>query len=166
MKSLTLAVALCLLSGLAWAAPTARPVVSLPAVRLLTPDCVADAAKKEDVPLAALMGILAAEGGTEGEAKGNTNGSFDLGPFQINTCNLDTLADQGFSPEAIMRDGCVNARAAASILRREYERTGNIWTAIGAYHSRTPERSNAYIARVKQHLERMGDGQKTDGMLP
>jgi hypothetical protein len=58
----------------------------------------------------------------------------------------------GITPEAILRDGCVNARAAAWLLRREYERTGDIWAAVGAYHSRTPERRDAYIGRVKKHL--------------
>lgn len=162
MKVLILIAALCLLPG----AAEARPVVSLAAIRSLTPDCVAEAALEHDVPLAALMGILAAEGGTVGVAVRNPNGSWDLGAFQVNTCNLNTLAAQGFLPEAVLRDGCVNARAAAWILRREYERTGNIWSAIGAYHSRTPEFRDAYIARVKQHLIRIGRGLWPEGTLP
>lgn len=158
MKALIAFVALCLLPCIA----QARPVVSVAAGRSLTPDCVAEAAQEYGVPLAALMGILAAEGGTVGEAVGNANGSWDLGPMQVNTCNLNTLVSQGFTPEAILRDGCENARAAAWILRREVERTGNIWTAIGLYHSRTPELRDAYIARVRQHLVRMMGG----GRLP
>jgi soluble lytic murein transglycosylase-like protein len=140
------------------ARPQVRPVVSVTAGRSLTPDCVAEAAQEHGVPLAALMGILAAEGGTVGEAVGNTNGSWDLGAFQINTCNLNALVSQGFMPEAILRDGCENARAAAWILRREFEHTGDIWSAIGAYHSRTPELRDAYIARVRAHLVRMMQG--------
>jgi hypothetical protein len=112
------------------------------------------------------MGILAAEGGAAGIAVRNANGSWDLGPMQINTCNLDELVAQGFSPEAILRDGCVNAHGAAWILRREYERTGNIWTAIGAYHSRTPSLRDAYITRVRKHLVSMGRGLWPDGVLP
>ena len=152
MKGLLLLLALCLFPGTAFA----RSVVSLPAARNLTPDCVADAALAHGVPLAALMGILAAEGGREGEAKLNANGSWDMGPFQVNTCNLNELVLQGFTPEAILLDGCINAHAAAWILHREYARARNIWTAIGAYHSRTPQLSAAYAARVKQHLARMG----------
>jgi hypothetical protein len=169
MKELTLSIILCLLSGAVMPVAQARSVVSVPAVRNLTPDCVAEAARKHDVPLAALMGILVAEGGTVGEAKRNANGSWDLGPMQINTCNLDELAAQGFSPEEILRDGCVNAHAAAWILRREYLRAGNIWTAIGTYHSRTPSLRDAYAARVRKHLARMarmGSGLQTDGVLP
>jgi hypothetical protein len=63
----------------------------------------------------------------------------------------------------------VNAHAAAWILRREYLRTGNIWAAIGAFHSRTPSLRDAYIARVRKHLARMarmGSVLQTDGVLP
>jgi soluble lytic murein transglycosylase-like protein len=166
MKRLILVAALCLLSGAVPPAAQARSVISVPAARSLTPDCVADAAREHDVPLAALMGILAAEGGAVGIAVRNDNGSFDLGPMQVNTCNLNELVAQGFSPEAILRDGCVNAQAAAWILRREYLRTGNIWAAIGSYHSRTPSLRDAYIARVRKHLASMGNGIWPDGVLP
>lgn len=163
MKRLLVIAVFCLLSGAGHTQPAqARPVVALPAARSLTPDCMADAAREHNVPLAALMGILAAEGGTVGEAIRNANGSWDLGPYQVNTCNLNALAAQGFTPEAVLRDGCVNASAAAWILRREIERTGNLWTAIGSYHSRTPEFRDAYVARVKRHLVRMMQG----GSLP
>ena len=161
MKTISLVLALCLLSGVAHA----RSVVAVPHTRALTPDCVAEAALEHGVPLAALMGILAAEGGREGEAKRNANGSWDMGPFQVNTCNLNELVLQGFTPEAILMDGCINAHAAAWILRREYARAGNIWTAIGAYHSRTPEFHAAYVARVKRHLVRMS-GHRPDGVRP
>jgi len=152
MRGLTLLVVLCLLP----ASALARPVVTVQHTRLLNPVCLADAAREFDVPLAALAGLLAAEGGKEGEAVGNSNGSWDLGPFQLNTCNLNELVAQGFSPEAILADGCVNAHAAAWILRREYDRTGDLWAAIGAYHSRTPHLRDAYIARVKRQLARLG----------
>ena len=61
----------------------------------------------------------------------------------------------GISPDAVLRDGRVNAYAAAWLLRKEYRRTGNLWRAIGAYHSRTPHRRDAYIRRVKSNLERL-----------
>ena len=44
--------------------------------------------------------------------------------------------------------------AAAWLLRKEYQRTGSLWRSIGAYHSRTPHRRDAYIRRVKSNLER------------
>ena len=150
--ALICAAVLCLSAGMAHA----RERIFTPPSRLLTLDCVVEAAREHGVPLAALLGILAAEDGRTGEALRNANGTWDVGCFQVNTCNVNALAAMGMTPEAILRDGCVNARAAAFLLRREYERTGDIWTAVGAYHSRTPERRDAYINRVKRHLARLG----------
>ena len=55
-------------------------------------------------------------------------------------------------PDVILLDGCANAYAAAWILRKEYDRTRNIWDAVGAYHSRTPHFRDAYLGRVRKHL--------------
>ena len=107
------------------------------------------------MPAAALFAILATEGGKTGEALSNKNGTWDLGGFQINTVHLKELAAMGISPDAVLRDGRVNAYAAAWLLRKEYQRTGSFWQAIGAYHSRTPHRRDAYIRRVKNNLERL-----------
>ena len=145
--------ALWLLPGTAFAAGRAK--VALPQRTPLSMECVVGAAKASGIPLAALIGVLAAEGGQPGEALSNTNGTWDLGPFQINTCHTNELLRLGVAPEVVLRDGCVNAYAAAWLLRKEYNRTGDIWQAVGAYHSRTPERRDAYIARVKGHLVRL-----------
>jgi hypothetical protein len=156
MKAALFALCLCLLPGVA----LARPSVTMSPSRPLTIDCVVEAARVNDVPLAALLGILAVENGQVGQAVRNANGTFDLGPFQVNTCNLSALAEFGFRPEDVLRDGCVNAHAAARLLRRELDRTGTIWGAVGAYHSRTPAKRNSYIGRVKERLLRMsGQGQ-------
>ena len=59
--------------------------------RPLTWECVIGAAKRFNLPLAALVGILATEGGKTGEALSNTNGTWDLGGFQVNTCHVNEL---------------------------------------------------------------------------
>ena len=145
--------ALWLLPDAAFAAERARVV--FPPLRPLTADCVLDAAHSSGMPAAALFAILATEGGKTGEALSNKNGTWDMGPFQVNTVHLNELAAMGISPDAVLRDGRVNAYAAAWLLRKEYRRTGNLWRAIGAYHSRTPHRRDAYIRRVKSNLERL-----------
>lgn len=144
---------LCLLPEPTRAAERTR--VALPPTRPLTADCVVDAARASGMPVAALFAILATEGGKTGEALSNKNGTWDLGPFQVNTIHLKVLAAMGIAPETVLRDGHVNAYAAAWLLRMEYQRTGDLWQAIGAYHSRTPQRRDAYIQRVKAHLERL-----------
>ncbi len=148
-----LLLALCLTPRLALSAQ--RMKVALPPLHPLTADCVLDAARVSGMPVAALFAILATEGGKMGEALSNKNGTWDLGGFQINTVHLKELAAMGISPDAVLCDGRVNAHAAAWLLRKEYRRTGNLWQAIGAYHSRTPHRRDAYIRRVKNNLERL-----------
>lgn len=144
---------LCLLPGAALAAERAKVV--FPPMRPLTADCVLDAAHASGMPVAALFAILATEGGKTGEAVNNKNGTWDMGPFQINTTHVNELAAMGVAPETVLRDGRVNAYAAAWLLRKEYRRTGDLWQAIGAYHSRTPQRRDAYIRRVQANLERL-----------
>ena len=148
-----LLVALWLLPDAVFAAERAK--VAFPPLRPLTADCVLDAAHSSGMPAAALFAILATEGGKTGEALSNKNGTWDMGPFQVNTVHLNELAAMGISPDAVLRDGRVNAYAAAWLLRKEYRRTGNLWRAIGAYHSRTPHRRDAYLRRVKSNLERL-----------
>ena len=144
---------LWLLPDAVFAAERAR--VAFPPLRPLTAGCVLDAAHSSGMPAAALFAILATEGGKTGEALSNKNGTWDMGPFQVNTVHLNELAAMGISPDAVLRDGRVNAYAAAWLLRKEYRRTGNLWRAIGTYHSRTPHRRDAYIRRVKSNLERL-----------
>jgi len=148
--------ALCLSSGAAFARAKVALPPDAPGAVPLTVGCIADAAHAAGLPLAALIGILAAENGRTGEALQNDNGTWDLGPFQVNSIHVNELAAMGIAPEAVLQNGCVNAYAAAWVLRREYDRTGDIWRAIGGYHSRTPHRRDAYIARVKAHLTRLG----------
>ena len=157
-----LLLALCLTPRLALSAQ--RMKVAFPPLHPLTADCVLDAARVSGLPVAALFAILATEGGRMGEALSNKNGTWDLGGFQINTVHLKDLAAMGISPDAVLRDGRVNAHAAAWLLRKEYRRTGNLWQAIGAYHSRTPHRRDAYIRRVQANLKKLR--QKGLSMLP
>ena len=145
--------ALWLLPDAAFTAERAKVVFS--PMRPLTADCVLDAARASGMPAAALFAILATEGGRMGEALRNKNGTWDLGCFQVNTVHLKDLAAMGISARAVLCDGRANAHAAAWLLRKEYRRTGNLWQAIGAYHSRTPHRRDAYIRRVKNNMERL-----------
>lgn len=133
----------------------ARTSVVVPVTRPLTMDCIVSASKEYQVPLAALLGILSVEGGCVGEALSNTNGTWDMGAFQINTIHTNALILKGISPMEVLSDGFVNAHVAACLLRQEYERTNDIWLAIGSYHSRTPHRRDAYMEKVRSHIIRL-----------
>lgn len=150
MKIGAIILAICLLASPAYAMKRAK--VAIPVGRPLTFAAIVHAANHYGVPLAPLLGILATENGRLGEALSNTNGTWDLGPFQVNTVHLNDLSEIGYTPEAIMADGPVNALAAAWLFRQEINKAGNLWHGVGHYHSRTPFRKYGYIRKVRANM--------------
>ena len=154
--------AICLIAALLHGTAEARQRVRVPPGAGLTISCIEQAAMRLGVPLAALLGILATEGGQNGEALSNTNGTWDMGPFQVNTCHINMLLEFGIRPEDVLANGCVNADAAALILRRELRRSaGDLWEALGAYHSRTTHLHHAYRQRLQRNLKKLEQGRVT-----
>ncbi len=119
------------------------------------------ASQAHDVPPALLTGIYRAEGGKPGLAVENTNGSYDLGPMQINTIWLPELAKQWRinEEEAKIRvrdDMCSNIDVAAWILRKHLNETNNLAKALEHYHSRTPKFGEKYKNRVLNVMKKYG----------
>lgn len=73
------------------------------------------------------------------------NANFDVGCFQINL----QWHPQAFASLEEAFDPSLNAAYAARFLAELYQTEGDWKAAVAAYHSRTPERGNAYIARVE-----------------
>jgi hypothetical protein len=123
------------------------------------PACLQQAAAHYKLPLDLLSAILRVEGGRPGLAVRNTNGSFDLGPMQINTVWLSTLRSRGITLEMLRDDYCVNVAVASWILARELQRLpahpsrGQLWQATASYHSRTPIHNYRYATRLWQQLK-------------
>ncbi len=123
--------------------------------------CLMLASHTYSVPPALLVGIYKAEGGAIGQEVSNTNGSYDLGPMQINTVWLPELAGRwGVNEKTARRwirdDACTNVGVAAWILRGHMDETGSLSQAIGHYHSRTPLHSAKYKKRVISILKENG----------
>jgi intracellular multiplication protein IcmP len=117
---------------MAWSMPP-----QLQPVSAVTVACVIDAAHSQHVPLAAVVAIMAAENGQVGLVVVNRNGTYDLGPGQINSSWLSPLAQRRISESTIRNNGCVNVMATAWIFRQALVQTkGDVWAAIGRYHSR------------------------------
>lgn len=126
--------------------PPDQPVAELSPVRI---ECVLQAAEQQRVPLAALVAIMAAEGGRVGRVSINTNDTYDIGPMQINSSWLDELAAHGVTEGAVVNNGCVNVLVGAWILGKALvEKDGDIWEAIGRYHSGTPHLKLKYQKHV------------------
>ena len=117
-------------------------------------ECVWSAAKHYRLPPVALIGILGAEGGRPGEVSRNTDGSEDLGPMQINSRWLPTLSRYGATRERLIEDPCTNVWVGAWILALAYSHDGDIWQAIGHYHSWRPKESRRYRRRVERVILR------------
>ena len=123
--------------------------------------CLMLAAQTYSVPPAVMVGILQVEGGAIGQQVKNTNGSFDLGPMQINTIWVPELAEywgveQTTAAKWIRDDPCTNMGVAAWILRKHMNDTGSLSKAIANYHSKTPSRGYSYKAKVIEAMRRNG----------
>lgn len=123
--------------------------------------CLMLAAQTYSVPPAVMVGILQVEGGAIGQQVRNTNGSFDLGPMQINTIWVPELAEfwgveRATAAKWIRDDVCTNMGVAAWILRKHLDETGSLSQAIANYHSKTPSRGYSYKAKVVEAMRRNG----------
>lgn len=83
----------------------------------------------------------------------NDNGSYDLGPMQINTIWITLLADKwGVEEDTAYRwvrdDPCTNMGVSAWILRTHMNETGSLSKAIAYYHSKTPQYGYPYKGKV------------------
>lgn len=123
--------------------------------------CLMLAAQTYSVPPAVLVGIYKAEGGKVGQEVPNKNGSYDLGPMQINTIWMPELAKKWGVNKATARkwvrdDACTNVGVSAWILRSHLDETKSLSQAIAHYHSRTPVHGTRYKKRVIDIMQDSG----------
>jgi soluble lytic murein transglycosylase-like protein len=121
----------------------------------LTYECVYKSSVKFQVPLAMILVILDTERGSIGYERVNSNGSYDLGPMQINTLWLPALAKLGITKETLRDNGCVNVAVGAWILRYHLNRTQDPLKAISHYHSQNPTRQKIYLNLVLERLRKL-----------
>jgi hypothetical protein len=122
--------------------------------------CIHDAALGADWLEKTLRGLREQEAGWLGAEVPNSNGTHDLGPLQINSWWAPRIARMLGKSEHQVRywlryDACFNAQAARWIFLSGLQVTGNYWQAVGAYHSPTPWRQQAYAAKVAGHMRRL-----------
>lgn len=124
--------------------------------------CLIMASQTYQVPPQVMVGILHVEGGRIGQEVGNSNGTYDLGPMQVNTLWLNDLArywnvDRQTARRWVRDDGCVNVHVAAWILRQKLDEAGgNLFYGIARYNSATPGIGTTYAYKVVRAMERQG----------
>lgn len=126
--------------------------------RPLTAECLASVADRYEIHVDVLLALLMVEGGTVGRnSRANRNGSYDIGPFQLNTIHLPALAELGISEDELRNDGCLNAAVAGWHLRRvlttevlsRVTDEQSYLRALALYHSATPEHNAAYADKLR-----------------
>jgi hypothetical protein len=124
--------------------------------------CLLMAANTYQVPAAVMIGIMHVEGGHVGQAAGpNVNGTYDLGPMQVNSRWMPQLAqlwhvDANTAHIWVRDNGCVNVHVAAWILRQKIAETGSLYGGIASYHSTTRGIGYTYANKVVAVMERKG----------
>lgn len=146
-----------LLAGVGCAVALAAASVAraeAPAAVPLTVDCIDRAALDQQVPREILYAIGVVEGGKIGEIAHNSNGSYDIGVFQINSHWLGTLAelyhtDRATIEQHLLWNGCFSAAMAAWVLHKKIiDVGGDFWRGVGNYNSANPPFHDHYLDKV------------------
>lgn len=118
-------------------------------------ECINAAAVTYHVPAKMILSVLNTEGGKAGMAKTNRNGSVDLGPMQINSVWLPTLARYGLKQEDIQFDPCINVKVGTWILSQGIVQGKDYWKGIGNYHSHNNQFNMSYQIKVRKRYEKL-----------
>jgi hypothetical protein len=119
--------------------------------------CIRQAAAGHQWLQRTLWGLRDQEGGWIGAEILNTDGSYDLGPMQVNSWWVGRISrilrHSGSDVRHWMiHDACFNVRAARWIFLSGLALTGDYWQAVGAYHSPTKLRQQRYRANFEGKL--------------
>ena len=86
------------------------------------------------VPKALILAIHHVEGGRLGTIAENKNGSFDLGPMQINSATMADLTQYGVNSDLLLNSYCGSFHVAAWKLATSYQLFNSWLLAIAAYN--------------------------------
>lgn len=135
------------------------PAPPPPEFQPVTLECVMAVSQRYQVSVQIIAGILAQEHGKLGQRSYNRNGTYDMGPMQVNSYWLPFLHRYGVSEAHMLHHGCYNVAVGAWIVRYEQARKkGDIWQAVGRYHSPDPGRAAGYALRVADKAREISYG--------
>jgi len=124
--------------------------------------CSISAAIKYEIPANIVLAIAEKEGGKPGQWVRNSNSSYDVGSMQFNTTYLRDLARYGITANDVAASGCYSFDLAAWRLRLHiHNDTGDLWTRIANYHSKTPQHNATYRADLMVKAAKWADWLET-----
>ena len=116
--------------------------------------CFLDASKAYNVDMILLKAIAHTESNLNHNAVNDNGKTYDIGVMQINSSWLPILKRRGIS-ESDLWDPCVNIHVGAWILKRNINRYGPTWNAVGAYNARSPEKRRRYVRKVWMNYQKL-----------
>jgi hypothetical protein len=120
--------------------------------------CAISAAVRYEIPANVLLAVAEKEGGKAGQWVHNTNGTFDVGAMQFNTTYLKALSRYGISAHDVAGPGCYPFELAAWRIRKHIKTdSGDLWTRVSNYHSRTPRYNVIYRADLIKRAAKWAD---------
>jgi hypothetical protein len=127
--------------------------------------CVQQAAAHYRAHPDIVRAVLRTENGKPGTVRWNKNGSFDMGPMQVNSVHLAELGKYGITQEKLTNDTCLNIHVGTYYLQKGIlKATGRadtpleFWRGVGNYRSETPGLNGNYQVRVWSNLVQLRNG--------
>ena len=151
---------------------------SIPANRLIPPanfpygrptlGCVIEAAQRRSIPVDVFLAVQSVERGETGQQIRNSNATYDLGAFQINTIHLPRIAQLGGSKDDVLKRGCFNAEVASLLLheaithpKKQHE---DFFTRASGYHSWTPRYNQIYRNKLIRYTKQWQNWLRANNM--
>lgn len=134
--------------------------MALPAYTPYTETCIQQAVQEYGTHPDLIRAVMAQEAGKVGQVRFNRDGSFDMGPMQINSVHLPELAPFGITKEMLTNNECLNIAIGTYYLQLAIMKSGDFWVGVGNYHSRTPDKNVGYQVRVWNHLLQIRGGRE------
>jgi len=137
--------------------PGPDPAPHSAGVVVVTENCITTAAETYHLSLTLFKGVLRTEGGGVGVVHWNGNGTYDIGPAQINSTWLPRLLEAGINRDMVLNDGCLNVTIGAWILAQAMKgadpaQAADFWRHVGDYNSSTPHWNQRYAALVWKNI--------------
>lgn len=131
------------------------PAQAMPALEA----CVIQASERYDLSPLLIESILWAEGGSPGKNTApNRNGTYDIGPMQVNSIWLEELNSRFGLSEALLRDSiCTNVYVGSWILKKYIiQHNGDMQKGVMAYNAGSRLKNGlAYARKVIKHWHRL-----------
>jgi soluble lytic murein transglycosylase-like protein len=117
--------------------------------------CINTAAIEYHIPARLLISILQIERGKIGQIIKNANGTYDIGPAQINSTWLPKLKEYSITQDQIQFDPCINIKIASWILAKYIASENNLLVGIGNFNSHTQQYNQRYYQKIRLNYTKL-----------